>query len=347
MKSGRYRGAFTAFLIFGLFGALVTVIWRGSILLAQGEMVSGDLFAFVLYSGFIGGTIGGMASVFTRIQKFLGATEDLFAIFEEKEEGLHDVSNSPAIHSLHGAIRFEKVSFAYPNRPDVDVLNAIDLAIAPNQMVALVGASGAGKSTITALLLRLHDAQKGIIRFDDVPNHEIPLSELRSQIALVPQDIFLFGGSIRENIAYGNPNASEKEILQAAENANALEFIERFAEGMETVVGERGTQLSGGQRQRIAIARALLKNPKILILDEATSALDSKSEQLVQEALKRLMNNRTTIVIAHRLSTIKNADVIFVLENGQLVESGTHEQLMLEQKGIYQKLSRLQKMDNE
>ncbi|MBI9064566.1 MAG: ATP-binding cassette domain-containing protein [Marinilabiliaceae bacterium] len=347
MKSGRYRGAFAAFLIFGLFGALVTVIWRGSILLAEGEMAAGDLFSFVLYSGFIGGTIGGMASVFTRIQKFLGATEDLFAIFEEEEEQLHDLSENTSIHPLKGAIRFDKVSFAYPNRPDVDVLNTIDLTIQPNQMVALVGASGAGKSTITALLLRLHDVQKGTILFDEIPNREIPLSELRSQIALVPQDIFLFGGSIRENIAYGNPKATEEKIKQAAQNANAMEFIEPFAEGMDTIVGERGTQLSGGQRQRIAIARALLKNPKILILDEATSALDSKSEQLVQDALKRLMYNRTTIVIAHRLSTIKKADMIFVLENGQLVESGTHEQLMLDKKGVYQKLSQLQKMDNE
>jgi ABC-type multidrug transport system fused ATPase/permease subunit len=209
-------------------------------------------------------------------------------------------------------------------------------------MVALVGASGAGKSTIATLLLRLHDATSGGILFDGKDSREYSLSALRSQIALVPQDILLFGGTIRENIAYGKQSATEEEITEAAQKANAMEFISRFPEKLETIVGERGTQLSGGQRQRIAIARAVLKNPKILILDEATSSLDSESERLVQDALEKLMQGRTSVVIAHRFSTIRKADQILVLEHGQLIEKGTHEELTQLENGIYRNLSELQ-----
>ncbi len=345
IKGGVYRGAFGAFMVFGLFGALVAIIWRGASLLASGEMNSGDLFSFVLYSTFIGGTIGGMANVFTRIQRFLGATEDLFELADEKEEELHQISSIAEQNRLMGKIEFRNLSFSYPTRPDVDVLRNVDLKIEANQMVAIVGGSGAGKTTITSLLFGLHKAAKGMIWFDNRDSSEIPLSELRSQMALVPQDIFLFGGSIKENISYGNPSASDEEIINAAKSANAWEFIEAFDEGLDTIVGERGTQLSGGQRQRVAIARALLRNPKILILDEATSALDSHSEKLVQDALKTLMKGRTTIVIAHRLSTVKAADQIFVLDKGEVVERGSHEQLVNIEDGLYKKLSSLQGMD--
>lgn len=342
IKSGRYKGAFSAFIVFGLFGALVAVIWKGSALLATGELVAGDLFSFVIYSAFVGGTIGGLASVYTSIQKFIGATEDLFAIFSEPEEDLQEITTLDPTDELHGQISFKNLTFAYPSRPDENVIRNINVDISANQMVALVGASGAGKSTIATLLLRLHDATLGGILFDGKDSREFSLSALRSQIALVPQDILLFGGTIRENIAYGKQGATEEEITEAAQKANAMEFISRFPEKLDTVVGERGTQLSGGQRQRIAIARAVLKNPKILILDEATSSLDSESERLVQDALEKLMQGRTSVVIAHRFSTIRKADQILVLEHGKLIEKGTHEELTQLEDGIYRNLSELQ-----
>lgn len=342
IRGGRYRAAFASFLILGLFGALVAVIWRGALLLASGEIDAGELFSFVLYSGFIGGTIGGMANVFTRIQRFLGATEDLFEIFGEETEELSEEVSADPDYRLSGNITFTDLSFEYPSRPDETVLKEISLDIHANQVVALVGASGAGKSTITSLLLRLHNPTGGHLLFDGKDSLLIPLSTLRSQIALVPQDIFLFGGTIRENINYGDPEANEEQIIEAARQANAWEFIQRFPDQLETVVGERGTQLSGGQRQRVAIARALLKNPRILILDEATSSLDSESEKLVQEALEHLMSGRTSIVIAHRLSTVRNANQIFVLDSGRIVENGTHDQLMKISNGKYKSLSELQ-----
>jgi len=342
MKSGKYRGAFSAFMILGLFGAMVAVIWRGSALMSAGVINAGQLFSFVIYSGFIGGTIGGLANVFTDIQKFIGATEELFDIFNEKEEVLHEMQPVSEAESLKGRITFRDLSFRYPSRPDEEVLSNINFTIPENRMVALVGSSGAGKSTIASLILRLHEPTSGDIIFDSRNSRDFSLSSLRSQIALVPQDVFLFGGSIRENISYGRPAASEDEILEAANEANAMEFIDRFPEKLNTIVGERGTQLSGGQRQRIAIARALLKNPRILILDEATSSLDSESERLVQDALEKLMVGRTSIVIAHRLSTIRKADQILVIDNGKIVEKGTHEELIGLENGIYRNLSQLQ-----
>lgn len=341
MKAGRYRGMLAAFIILGLFGAIVAVVWRASILLANGDIGSGELFAFVLYSGFIGGTIGGLANVIARLNRFIGATEDLFEIFNEAEEDLSEKENWPQ-QELSGHISFVNLSFAYPSRPNEGVLKNINLEIQPNQMIALVGPSGAGKSTFASLLLHFHKTQDGNILFDKKNSNNFPISWLRSQIALVPQDIFLFGGTIRENIAYGKTNATDKEILEAAEKANVMEFLNRFPEELDTVVGERGMQLSGGQRQRIAIARAVLKNPKILILDEATSSLDSESERLVQDALEKLMKGRTSIVIAHRLSTIRKADQIIVLDKGTIVEKGTHIELMHVENGVYKGLSELQ-----
>lgn len=341
-RAGVYRAFFRSTMIIGLFGTLVAVIWRGALLLQNGEMETGELFSFVIYSGYIGGTIGGVAAVIARMQRFIGATEDLFEIFESEEEKLSDKILSENTTEFTGKIRFKELSFAYPARPDTLVLNNINLEILPGQLVALVGKSGAGKSTFATLLLHLYEPSSGNILFDTHSIKNINLTLLRNQIALVPQDIFLFGGTIRENIAYGRPDASEEQIIEAAKKANALEFINRFNEGLDTVVGERGTQLSGGQRQRVAIARAILKDPKILILDEATSSLDSESEQLVQEALVELMKNRTSIVIAHRLSTIRNADNIVVLENGKIVESGTHENLMQNKLGAYRNLNEMQ-----
>ena len=342
IQSGKYKGAFSAFIVFGLFGALVAVIWKGSALLAQGELVAGDLFSFVIYSAFVGGTIGGLASVYTSIQKFIGATEDLFGIFNEPEEDIKVITRLTAEDALHGEISFKNLTFAYPSRPNEHVLRNIEVRIPANQMVALVGASGAGKTTVAALLLRLHDPVSGELLFDGKDSRQYSLSALRSQIALVPQDIFLFGGTIRENIAYGKTGATDQEITEASQKANAMEFINRFPEKLDTLVGERGTQLSGGQRQRIAIARAVLKNPRILILDEATSSLDSEAERLVQDALEKLMRGRTSVVIAHRLSTVRKADQILVLDQGQLVERGTHDELILLPKGIYRNLSDLQ-----
>jgi ABC-type multidrug transport system fused ATPase/permease subunit len=342
MKSGKYRGAFSAFMILGLFGAMVAVIWKGSQLMSIGVIDTGELFSFVIYSGFIGGTIGGLAGVFTDIQKFIGATEELFDIFNEEEENINEIKQISEKDAINGKIVFKDLSFRYPSRPDEEVLSDINLTIPEDQMVAIVGSSGAGKSTIASLILRLHEPTKGDILFDNRSSKDFSLSTLRNQIALVPQDVFLFGGSIRENISYGRPTATDDEILDAATKANAMEFIDRFPEKLDTIVGERGTQLSGGQRQRIAIARAVLKNPRILILDEATSSLDSESERLVQDALENLMVGRTSIVIAHRLSTIRKADQILVIDNGRIVEKGTHDELIHLENGIYRNLSQLQ-----
>lgn len=342
MTSGKYRGAFSSFIILGLFGAIATVVWQGSRYMQAGEMAAGDLFSFVIYSVFVGGTISGLANVYTNIQKFIGATEDLFKIYDEEPEDIQDFKELDTKYKMNGQISLKNLSFAYPSRKDQKVLNGINLSIESNKMVALVGHSGAGKSTMASLLLMLHSPAKNSLFFNNIDSHDYPLSALRSQISLVPQDIFLFGGSISENIAYGKPEASEQDIYEAAQKANALEFIDRFPEKFDTIVGERGTQLSGGQRQRIAIARAILKDPKILILDEATSSLDSESEKWVQEALEELMKGRTSIVIAHRLSTIRKADEIVVIEQGRIVEQGTHEKLMKVADGKYNKLIQLQ-----
>lgn len=341
-KAGVYRGFFRSSLVIGLFGTLVAVIWRGALLMTNGQIETGELFSFVIYSGYIGGTIGGVAAVIARMQRFIGATEDLFEIFESEQEQVEQPVKTQLKYSLSGKIIFDRLSFSYPSRPEATVLKNINLVIEPGKLVALVGKSGAGKSTFAALLLHLYEPTFGNIYFDEYKITDLNLHFLRNQIALVPQDIFLFGGTIRENIAYGKQGATDKEIMAAAKNANAWEFIEKFPQKLDTIVGERGTQLSGGQRQRVAIARAILKDPKILILDEATSSLDSESEQLVQNALEQLMKNRTSIVIAHRLSTVRKADKIVVLENGGIVETGTHEELMNTGEGIYRNLNEMQ-----
>jgi len=342
MKTGKFRGAFAASMILGVFGAMIIVIWRGALLIAAGKLDAGMLLSFVLYSSFIGGSVAGLAEVYASIQKSIGATEHLLEILDEPAEPIEEISVIDENDHLTGQISFDNVSFHYPTREDQDVLQNISFDIAPDQQVALVGPSGAGKSTVVSLLLRLYAPVQGAVRFNGRDAACFPLSALRSQMAIVPQDVFLFGGTIRENIAYGKPGATTDEIIGAARKANAWEFIERFPDGLETIVGERGIQLSGGQRQRIAIARAVLKNPRILILDEATSALDSESERLVQDALEKLMEGRTSIVIAHRLSTVRQADKIIVLDKGKLVEEGTHQELISMEGGLYRGLSEMQ-----
>ena len=337
ITGGILRGAFASFLILGLFGALVAVVWKGTSLIATGELAAGQLFSFVIYSGFIGGSIGGMADVYARLQKAVGATEALLDMLDEAIEESSEAVPTTLPDPLPGtpAVSFHEVDFAYPSRPDVPVLQGFSLDIDPGMQVALVGPSGAGKTTVVQLLLRFHEAAEGSLAFYGHPSTSLAKKAWRAQTAWVPQDVILFGHSIRENIAYGRPDASDADIQQAAKEANAWEFIQRFPDGMDTQIGERGVQLSGGQRQRIAIARAVLRDPQILLLDEATSSLDAESEGLVQEALQRLMQGRTSLVIAHRLSTVRTADRIAFLDGGRVVEFGTHAELMALADGKY------------
>ncbi len=342
LKGAKWRALFVSSIFFALFGSIVGVIWYGVYLVNQGAgMTSGDLFKFVLYTVFIAGSISGMADLYSQLQKAIGATENLLDILDESPESI-DENYIKTSQGITGNVTFNRVSFSYPTRKDVTVLKNITFDARQGQQVALVGPSGAGKSTITGLLLRFYQPSTGEILIDNKNISEYNLTGLRSNMAIVPQEVLLFGGTIKENIEYGKPGASEEEILQAAKKANAQEFIDSFPEGLATLVGDRGIQLSGGQRQRIAIARAILKDPAILILDEATSSLDSESERLVQEALEKLMKGRTSIVIAHRLSTVRNADKIIVIDKGEVKESGTHEELLLLKNGIYKNLTSLQ-----
>ena len=348
IRGGILRGGFSSFIILGLFGSLVAVVWKGASLIATGEMASGQLFSFVIYSGFIGGSVGGLADVYSRLQRAMGATEAIMAMLDEAPEqgGPEDQSaaqtalssnlESEAGHKdLLPALEFRGLHFAYPTRPDVPVLRGLNMVVQEGQQAALVGASGAGKSTVVQLLYRFHDPQQGQLLIRGQDAQDWPLQELRGRMAWVPQDVALFGRSILDNIRYGRPEASDEEVRRSAEDANAWEFIERFPDGWNTQVGERGVQLSGGQRQRIAIARAMLRNPKLLVLDEATSSLDPESEALVQGALEKLMQGRTSVVIAHRLSTVRHADLIAFLHEGQIAEVGSHEELMARSKGRY------------
>ena len=339
IRGGIYRGAFSSFIILGLFGALVAVIWKGASLIASGEMASGQLFSFVIYSGFIGGSVGGLADVYSRLQRAMGATEAIMAMLDEQPETSNpqpETSNQQsAASNQQPAVTLRNVHFAYPTRPDVPVLQGLNLEIREGQQCALVGSSGAGKSTVVQLLYRFHDPQQGELLVQGRDARDWSLDELRGRMAWVPQDVVLFGRSILENIRYSRPEASDEEVRRAAEDANAWEFIERFPEGWNTQVGERGVQLSGGQRQRIAIARAMLRDPKLLVLDEATSSLDPESESLVQGALETLMRGRTSLVIAHRLSTVRHADVIAFIHEGQIAEMGSHDELMQLDGGRY------------
>lgn len=340
LKAATFRGGFISFIILVLFGGVVGVVWYGGNLVLSGELAFKDLFTFILYTGFIGGSVGGLGDMYAQIQRTVGASERILEIIDEKSEV--DVINEIDFKKVEGNISFENIGFAYPSRPDVTVLKDISLEIKSGEKIAIVGHSGAGKSTIVQLLMKLYPLNKGKILIDGENIAKQDITQLRSNIAVVPQEVMLFGGTIFENIAYGKPTATAAEVFAAARKANALDFIESFPDKFETVVGERGVKLSGGQRQRVAIARAILKDPAILILDEATSALDSESEKLVQDALNELMENRTTIIIAHRLATIRNVDVIYVLKDGKIAESGKHDELILKDEGIYANLVKLQ-----
>ncbi len=343
LKGATYRGGFASFIIFCLFGAIMGVMWYGSYLVEQGALNVSDLLAYMLYSVFVGAAMGTFPEIYANIQKAVGASERVLEILEENTESISiNPENNKIKEKILGNLKFENVKFAYPSRKEITVLNDVSFEALAGEKVAIVGSSGAGKSTIASLILKFYDIQQGSILFDGKSANAYTLTDIRNQIAIVPQDVILFGGTILENIAYGKLNSTKEEIIKAAQQANAHNFITSFPEGYETLVGERGVKLSGGQRQRIAIARALLKDPAILILDEATSSLDSESERLVQEALEVLMKGRTSIIIAHRLSTIREADKIIVLDKGEIAEIGTHSELMKKECGIYRHLSTLQ-----
>lgn len=344
LKAATYRGAFISLSFLLLLGGIVGVIWYGALLVQDGTMTSGGLISFVLYTGFIGGSMAGFSSLYTQIQRAIGSSERVLDILEENGEPTVKEPRVPELQ-LKGHIQYRDVSFSYPTRPEVEVLKGITLEIQPGEKAALVGHSGAGKSTIFQLLMRFYPTAGGSISVDGQSTVDYDLRRYREQFGIVPQEVLLFGGSIRENIAYGRPSATDDEIEEAAKKANAWQFISSFPEALDTVVGERGVKLSGGQRQRIAIARAILKDPAILILDEATSSLDAESEALVQEALETLMHNRTTIIIAHRLGTIRKADKIYVLDQGKIIEEGTHEELLQNGEGSYTNLVKLQLAD--
>ncbi|AYA37065.1 ATP-binding cassette domain-containing protein [Hymenobacter oligotrophus] len=348
LKASVFRGGFVSFIIVAIFGGIFLVLWRGATYVElpstdPRHLDMGDLVSFILYTMFIGASVAGLGEMYGKIQSSLGASERILEILDEQSEPVHATKPAGvAPVQLRGDIEYANVQFRYPTRPDLAVLKDINFRIEAGEKVALVGPSGAGKSTIVQLLMHFYKLSGGHIRIDGYDLNQIDLTDLRRNIGIVPQETLLFGGTIRENILYGRPDAAEADVVDAARRANAWQFIQSFPEGLDTVVGERGIKLSGGQRQRIAIARAILKNPAILLLDEATSALDSESEKLVQQAMDELMQNRTSIIIAHRLSTIRKVDKILVIDGGRIVEQGSHEELSENENGLYANLLKLQ-----
>lgn len=335
------RARLSSFVIFLVFSAICIILWIGGHDVLNGTISAGELSAFIFYSVLVAGAVGVLSEVAGNIQRAAGATESLFQLLQT--DANIRTENPPQIwtHPVQGHIIFEDVTLRYPSRPQIAALDKVNFEIKPGQTVALVGASGSGKTTILNLLLRLYDIQSGRILIDDIAHDKLALDDLRGCFGIVPQDAFIFSDTVRANIAFAKPEASDDEIYAAARMAYADEFIARLPDGYDSFLGENGTRLSGGQKQRIAIARAVLRAPKILLLDEATSALDSQSESEVQIAMAELMRGRTTIIVAHRLSTVQNADNIIVLDHGRVVEQGTHEQLM-EQNGMYRVLAQKQ-----
>lgn len=344
MKYAKGRALFSVFIVSVLFGALFFIIWTGATMIQDptNPMTSGGLVSFVAYTAIIGGSIAGLGNFYPELMGAIGATDRIKEILDaEPEIELKNWADYP-LDAFEGKIEYKGIHFNYPTRTDVPVLKGVSFNVNAGEKVALVGTSGSGKSTIVQLLMRFYETSEGAISIDGKKLEEIPIETLRRNIAIVPQEVLLFGGTIMENILYGKPNATLAEVRDAAKKANALDFIDSFPEGMETMVGERGIKLSGGQRQRIAIARAILKDPVILLLDEATSSLDAESEKVVQEALDKLMKGRTSIIIAHRLATIREVDCIYVLDSGKIIESGTHDELSAQEDGAYQSLAKLQ-----
>ncbi|HRJ72008.1 MAG TPA: ABC transporter transmembrane domain-containing protein [Terrimicrobiaceae bacterium] len=343
LRTAMLRASMVSFIIFGIFGSIVLVFWYGAHLMQTGALSFGEFTRFILYTTFVGGSVASFADVFSHVQKTLGATERVRELLQEVPE-IHAGHPDGAVPFRRGSgdVRFEQVSFRYPSRPEIPVLRELSLSARPGEKIALVGPSGAGKSTIVSLLLRFYEPECGRIVIDGIPAQDYTLPDLRAQMAIVPQEVLLFGGSIADNIRYGRPGATHEDVLAASRQAACHEFIAKFPDGYATLVGERGVKLSGGQRQRIAIARALLKNPAILLLDEATSALDSESEHLIQQALGVLLEGRTAFIIAHRLSTIRKADRIYVIEDGSVLESGTHDELLAQADGRYRRLAEMQ-----
>ena len=346
LRSNLFRGGFVSFVIIGLTGGIILILWRAATLVynpGPDHLEVSQLLTFLLYTAFIGASIAGLGEMYGKVQSTLGASERILEILDETPEPTyHEPATGLTPTRIHGDIQYEHVAFSYPTRPDVPVLQDINFHIAAGEKIALVGPSGAGKSTIAGLLMQFYPLSGGRIVVDGHDVQDYDLTGLRRHIGIVPQETLLFGGTIRENIAYGRPNASDAEIIEAAQRANAWQFIQSFPEALDTVVGDRGIKLSGGQRQRVAIARAILKNPAILILDEATSSLDSESEKLVQGALDELMQDRTSLIIAHRLSTIRKVDKILVIDGGRIVEAGSHDELSEREGGLYANLLRLQ-----
>lgn len=341
IQYGVMRGAFFAFIIMCVFGSIFFILYK-MLLLINSHVLSPENFGiFMMLSLFVAASLGGLPEQLASIQRALGATDRVFDIIDEKNEEINLSFHSNS-HRVKGDLEFKNIQFTYPTRTDFQVLRDVSFSVKAGQTVALVGGSGSGKTTLAALTLRFYEPTTGEYTIDGKKSTDYELTELRDQMAIVPQDVLLFGGTIKENILYGKATATDDEVIEAAKQANAYDFIMSFPDRFETLVGDRGIQLSGGQRQRVAIARAVLKNPSILILDEATSSLDSESERLVQEALDKLMIGRTSIVIAHRLSTIRNADKIIVLQKGEVLEMGTHQDLIGNEDGLYYKLSKLQ-----